>query len=517
MEGRENEKPSKSEEGQGERPETSQAMPVPQQAVGTGCDSSGDLERRRTESESSTDSMTRFLLPSLDGSPPKIVTMDQVSSMFKNLQNMELAHEIALNPDFKLQQYEPPMDSLEGAIKSMVHRAFWDLLRQQLERTPPSYDQAIRLLSEIKEWFPQILAANNSRTLQYISEVLDEALIRQQAESGTLDFKAYANFVIGILERMCSPARDEAVAKLRQIDDVVDTFRGILEVMTLMKLDMANFLLAVARKDIAANSVEYEKKKFSKYLNDFQGHAGFPATEEWLQRNRLGNNNDDNIYNAYMELMDWPTNKEYPEVLRIDKERFGKLENRAQRLILCASLISIAQSVPIISQRRENRVKLAHQLDIIMLDVKQEEEVKTAMESCYEQMRLFINEALSNESMSVMNESIELQLKTQVLQLSVKNSPVRSLMAKRLDGYVRVALRSNGSIPPPPSGFADYQEELIAFIASFRRLVSYNHAVFGDYFMQLLNKPNSNQSSEQNETANLTSKSTAATAEVAKP
>jgi len=76
---------------------------------------SGDHEeheerRIRTDSESSVESMTRFVLPSLDGTPPKIVTLDEVSSMFKNLRNMELAHEIALNPDFKLQKYEPPSD-----------------------------------------------------------------------------------------------------------------------------------------------------------------------------------------------------------------------------------------------------------------------------------------------------------------------------------------------------------------------------------------------------------------------
>lgn len=53
---------------------------------------------------------------------------------------------------------------------------------------------------------------------------------------------------------------------------------------------------------------------------------------------------------------------------------------------------------------------------------------------------------------------------------------------------MRVALRSNGSIPPPPAGFVDFQEELVAFIASFRRLVSYNHAVFGEHFHQILNK-----------------------------
>ncbi|EDV45955.1 T-complex protein 11-like protein 2 [Drosophila erecta] len=474
-----------------------------------------DERRTRTDSESSVDSMTRFVLPSLDGTPPKIVTMDEVSSMFKNLRNMELAHEIALNPDFKLQKYEPPSDSLEGAIKKMVHKAFWDLLRQQLDRQPPSYDQAIRLLAEIKECFPQLLSPNNERALAHINEVLDDSVIRQQAERGTLDFRAYANFVINILSRSCSPARDEAVAALREIEDVVDTFRSILELMTLMKLDMANFMLGLARTEIAANSVQYEKEKFSKYLREFHGNVGFPATEDWLLRHRSGSSVDETIYNAYMELIDYPADKEFPELLRIDKERFAGLSWRAQRLILCASLISVAQSTPIISQRRENRIKLAQQLDIIVQDIKNQDQVATAIESCYEQIRSFVNKALEQENMPVMSDDDQAALKNQVLKLANKASPVPSLMAKRLDGYVRVTLRSNGSIPPPPSGFADYQEELVAFIASFRRLVSYNHAVFGEHFHQILNKT---LAGEETETAAPTASGiTAGQAQTAKP
>ncbi|KAH8420644.1 hypothetical protein KR009_012419 [Drosophila setifemur] len=447
-----------------------------------------DERRIRTDSESSIDSMTRFVLPSLDGSPPKVVTLDEVSSMFKDLRNMELAHEIALNPDFKLQQYEPPLDSLEGRIKTMVHKAFWDLLRQQLERQPPSFDQAIRLLAEIKECFPQLLSPNNERALAHINEVLDDAVIQQQAERGVLDFRSYASFVINILARSCSPARDEAVARLRDIEDVVDTFRSILELMSLMKLDMANFMLALARKEIAANSVQYEKEKFSKYLRELHGNAGFPATEDWLRRHRSSSNVDETIYNAYMQLIDYPVDKDFPELMRMDRERFVGLSWRAQRLILCASLISIAQSTPVISQRRENRIQLAQQLDIIVQDVKSEKQVTTAIESCYEQIRAFVNKALAQEQMPPMSEADQETLKSQVLKLGIKTSPVPTLMAKRLDGYVRVALRSNGSIPPPPAGFVEFEGELVAFIASFRRLVSYNHAVFGEHFHQILGK-----------------------------
>lgn len=73
------------------------------------------------------------------------------------------------------------------------------------------------------------------------------------------------------MARSCAPVRDEEVAKLSEIDDVVDTFRGILETMTLMKLDMANCLLEAARKDVIAHSVEYEKQKFKEFMAVYTG------------------------------------------------------------------------------------------------------------------------------------------------------------------------------------------------------------------------------------------------------
>lgn len=95
---------------------------------------------------------TRFVLPGSAGSPPKILTFDEVRDAIKNVEDMQLAHEIAINPNFRLQPYDPPESSLEKRIKTMMHDAFWDLLREQLNAEPhPVYDQAIALLGDIKE------------------------------------------------------------------------------------------------------------------------------------------------------------------------------------------------------------------------------------------------------------------------------------------------------------------------------------------------------------------------------
>ena len=105
---------------------------------------------------------------------------------------MTLAHEIAVNPEFKLQPYEPEENSLQKRVKEMVHKAFWAMLREQLNQDPPCYDHAMQLLGEIKEGFSLIISENNQKALDRICEVLDSTIIRQQAEQGVLDFKVHA-------------------------------------------------------------------------------------------------------------------------------------------------------------------------------------------------------------------------------------------------------------------------------------------------------------------------------------
>lgn len=43
-------------------------------------------------------------------------------------------------------------------------------------------------------------------------------------------------------------------------------FRGIFEMLDLMKLDMANFTIATMRPAIQQHSVEYERGRFAKFL-----------------------------------------------------------------------------------------------------------------------------------------------------------------------------------------------------------------------------------------------------------
>ncbi|XP_055683240.1 T-complex protein 11-like protein 1 isoform X2 [Lutzomyia longipalpis] len=453
---------------------------------------SSTMSRERTDSESS-DKQARFVLPGMAGSPPKVLTMNEVVDCMKNIQNMTLAHEIAINPEFKLEPFEPPENSLERRVKDMVHRAFWDVLREELSSDPPCYDRAIHLLTDIKDYFEHIFLQNNVRILQRISEVLDANLIRQQAEQGILDFRSYANFLIDIMAKSCAPVRDEQVAKLKDIEDVVDLFRGIMETLTVMRLDVANCLLQAARGDVIANSVEYEKQKFKEYLKVYT--AGFPATEGWLKRNitttssapageaTTGTPTKHTIVNAYLELLDWQVDNEFPELLLMDKERIETLQKRINRLCACTTVMALASGVPSFAQNPNMKGAFAREVEILLQDVHDEGHLVDSMENIW----LHMKGVIEKHQRAPLESATEDTLKTQILQAARKDSPVRGLIWKRFTTYLRMCLYSK-SLPPTPPGFMEFANELEAVSNSFKSLTSYNYSVYGEVYQEMLTK-----------------------------
>lgn len=451
----------------------------------------------------------RFVLPGTPSSPARILSLDEVQDMVKNIKNMALAHEIAVNTDFKLEKYEPPENSIEKIIKETMHKAFWDILRTQLENDPPVYDHALVLLADIKEAFQSIFLENNKKALEKINEMLDTDLIKQQAEQGVLDFKSYSNYIIHIMSLACAPIRDEQVAKLREVEDVVDSFKGILETLELMKLDMANCILNAARSEVIANSVKYEQQKFKEYLEFYK--EGFPATENWLKRSIPDNTaeneqststqtNDINpdkkikdvIFNAYMELLSWNKENEFPEFFSMDRERLVALQGRALRVCACASALAIISGLPAISQSAEIKKSLAKEIEILLQNVNTEKELEDALQNVWLQIKSVLTKRLQELYQKSLDEETETSLKAHIMKIAtLDESPVRKLMWKRLFTYIQLILRSNVAIPPPP-GFQEFTDELEALGQAFRRVTYYNYAVYNEYYNEILNKLSSN-------------------------
>ena len=93
-----------------------------------------------------------FMMSGLTGaSPPKFVSFDEIIKAANGMKNMALAHEIAVDKNFQLQKLEPEDGSFHRRVKEIMHKAFWNLLAEQLAEDPPDYSHALVLLKEIKE------------------------------------------------------------------------------------------------------------------------------------------------------------------------------------------------------------------------------------------------------------------------------------------------------------------------------------------------------------------------------
>ena len=70
-----------------------------------------------------------------------------------------------------------------------------------------------------------LLLPQHIRLRAQVMEVLDMDLIRQKMQNDAFDIFFYANYVVGTMARLCAPVRDEKVAALNELKDVVPLFR----------------------------------------------------------------------------------------------------------------------------------------------------------------------------------------------------------------------------------------------------------------------------------------------------
>lgn len=143
--------------------------------------------------------------------------------------NMYLAHEIAVDKDFRLEKQ--PAKGLRSQVEDVMRKAFWDVLQSQLNESPPKFKQALVLLLEIKEDLQSLLLPQHTKLKQEIEEILDIELVRQQADNGALDFPRYAQYVLSVMARLCAPVRDDTIRELTQTNDVVSLFRYVLALL----------------------------------------------------------------------------------------------------------------------------------------------------------------------------------------------------------------------------------------------------------------------------------------------
>ena len=123
---------------------------------------------------------------------------------------------------------------------------------------------------------------------------------------------------------LCAPVSDERLAERREMQEVVAVFRGIMDLLEQMKLDVANLTITQVRPVFVSQSVDYEKLEFSEFLAGRED--GLATTREWLVRHRPSSEEVADpkyrrllgqrvLTEALAELLEWDDYHPMPETL----------------------------------------------------------------------------------------------------------------------------------------------------------------------------------------------------------
>jgi hypothetical protein len=125
----------------------------------------------------------------------------------------EIFHELAVG---QYQLSEKDQGAISRQVTEQFHKAFWDLLRSDLEQDPPKTDHLLSLLEEIKHRVNR-LTPNNKRLHEEMDECLDLDYFRQlfQHRVFTMEYLAGAvNFLISErLKKMVAPVDDAEISE----------------------------------------------------------------------------------------------------------------------------------------------------------------------------------------------------------------------------------------------------------------------------------------------------------------
>uniref|UniRef100_A0A6G1S8W4 T-complex protein 11-like protein 1 n=1 Tax=Aceria tosichella TaxID=561515 RepID=A0A6G1S8W4_9ACAR len=518
-------------------------------------------------------------LPQLVGEP---VPIDKIIKTANSMSNMMIAHKIAIEDDFKL---EPGMDisgpmmslspiigsspskmsmsadgqksdgpSLHSRVKDIVHEAYWDLFKLELGSQATElaeerkYDLTKQILIDIKQKILELLLPQHARLKQDIEDRLDSQIIDQLIKTHSINLIDYGHYILSVLSKLCAPVRDEKLKLLSETNDVVQLYRGIMELLELMRLDFANFTLNQYKPHIKAHSQDYEREKFTEILKQQKtiGIDGLEYTKIWLERatkrvdavygisdlvnetttleldeGTASNSTDrkrDQILSsdvvnkvlnaAYCELLEWTpqTQKLYPETLLFDEATFKLLQEQYKVLLLTSSiLLTVFAFINRLKLPDNNDFKVLIKSHVITLltasydkdDPSDTIRLETVATKVCDDIRQIIQETSKDTLETFDNQHQEL-LKRQILDIQSSSNRVRELARRRILEFVETLFnldvkhhqqKSPSKMPPPvkiPLGLNCLTEEITLTMAQLVKIIRYNRRVFFQHYQDII-------------------------------
>ncbi|CAF0875829.1 unnamed protein product [Adineta ricciae] len=452
-------------------------------------------------------------------SPPRFIDYSQLMEANRNAQNLQLAHEIVFNKDFQLQLPEYEKGSIAEKVHDTMHTAFWDVLGEDLKADPPRYEHIIKLIGEAKEDLKTLVLPHQTTLKSHIDDAIDLEIIKRRFEANEADPNEYTKYFIDMMASLCAECRDENIAKLRTITDPAECFRGIMEVLSLMKLDMANFNIRQYRPLLQQQAVAYEKSTFDKFMENQRAMGIDPllSTYKWLERafNRLKTNDTIGWYQtptsssidsplvilneAYCELLLWNPKYPFPETLELDEIRYNQVHVATMRLLLISTIMTVLSHLTgsVLRDHEAIKTMLKSEMIILLDDFPQKKKLKEVLISLSEQVVKTAKEQLEKHDRAKVIIDNEQNIKKAITAIGehhVIEHAVFKLLFQRYISFIHHLLDHHSTSASAlsnvaiPNGLNIVMNEVITTVSFFLRLITYNKMVFNEHYDRLISQ-----------------------------
>jgi len=420
--------------------------------------------------------------------------------------NMALAHEMIMNDNFQLKSINDASNSLEKRIHDVMHKAFWDVLEEEIKSEPPQFKHAFDLLIEMKtlilEMLPKSKGADSMR--KEIEEVLDAELLKQQIDHDAFDIGACGSFILSTLSKICAPVRDAKINFLKTQTELVPLLRGAFEVINLMKMDIANYEIKAVKPILMKQAVKYECEKFDEYLKE--NKDGLNLTKIWL-KNALDLINSLRspsttlkvtpglvITNAYLGLI-FPTDDLFPETLLMDSGRLQQIAGQFEVLVNTVSTLTFCLHFfsPHLATDEEFIQRLKQNIFVLIDNSKWNESL---VENIFLQIQTVTDAECTKREIEKKTPAQWDILRKQILRFvtahdnekpaNEEDNKLKILIKSRIRDYVLLSMTSQTLQTPTFTVLSPIESELKDVSSRFVRVVNHNKLVHCSRYMDIV-------------------------------
>ena len=313
----------------------------------------GDGKPRSTTTAAAPAPVPRTSISSASSAIPESETMglgshtQALNEVIRPLpDNRTVVHELSIDKEYRIDA-EPISE-----MRRTVNRVVFDTMRNDIALGKG--DPWILAMAEmIREKLLRVVTPGKSLH-ELISEGLDSTLIQNQLRIGAFSYEKFFSFMNTILPKLCAPVRDPVVQALAADtnSDLVERLAHLMQIVDLLSLDYANYILQRSSPELIRHASDYEQKCFG---DEYQNKRLIRTLRWWkLARPRSTSTSTSTpsskkIYTTgLVNLFIAPSPlqvDELPETLALDETRISRIRGDILHIITISSILLTAKNL----------------------------------------------------------------------------------------------------------------------------------------------------------------------------